>query len=393
MTNKLITSYREKFENELFNSVIPFWEKHSPDFENGGFYNCLDQDGSVYDTRKHIWLQGRQVWLFSKLYNTVDKNERWFKIAKNGADFLVNKAKRKDGRVYFSVDKHGNGLWIQRKIFSECFYIMALTEFSRASGENRYMLEALDLFKRVWDWSSDLTKVGQPVYEGQKESQGLAIPMILLNLIEEVAAEDWKSYEPKVKECIRRMLLHVHADRELVFETVAKDGSFIDDTDGRLLNPGHAIEAGWFLQHWAKKLNDTELSNHAINMVHWSYEKGWDKKYGGIFYFLDSNGYSPTQLEWDMKLWWPHLEAMYAHLLNFSITNNKSDFELFEEVTKYSFDHFSDPKNGEWFGYLNRRGEVTHRFKGGPYKGCFHVPRGLLLCWNLLKELELKVEG
>ncbi len=388
MNKNIITYYRQKFEKELFSSVIPFWEKFSPDKKNGGFYNCLDRDGAVYDTRKHIWLQGRQTWLFSKLYNTVTPKEEWLEMAEMGARFLLEKAKRKDGRVYFSTTREGKGLWMQRKIFSECFYIMALAEYSRASGNTEFMEEAKSVFHDVWQWSSDLSKVGRPIYEGQEESQGLAIPMILLNLIEEVAANDWEDYKEEIKECIRRMLLHVHSERKLVFETVTPGGEFIDDIEGRLLNPGHAIEAGWFLQHWAQKLDDKELSQTAVNMVRWSYRKGWDKEHGGIFYFLDSEGYSPTQLEWDMKLWWPHTEAVYAHLLNYSITEEEQDFRFFEQVSEYSLSHFPDPEHGEWYGYLNRRGERTHRFKGGPYKGCFHVPRALLLSWKLLKKLE-----
>jgi N-acylglucosamine 2-epimerase len=390
MNKKKLSSYRVQFEKELFESVIPFWEKYSPDYENGGFFNCLDEFGNVYDKRKHIWLQGRETWLFSKLYNTVEQKEEWLKLAENGATFLLEKAKRSDDRVFFSVTEKGEGLWMQRKIFSECFYVMALAEYSRASGDDSFMKEAKNMFKKVWEWSEDLTKVGQPVFEGQKPSQGLAIPMILLNLIVEVASDNWKEFEAEIRECIRRMLMHVHEDKKLVFETVAIDGSYINDIDGRLLNPGHAIEAGWFLQHWAKTLGDQDLSTKATNMIRWSYDKGWDSEYGGIFYFLDSEGYSPTQLEWDMKLWWPHTEAMYAHLLNYSITKSDNDFKLFEEVTSYSFDHFSDPEHGEWFGYLNRKGDLTHRFKGGPYKGCFHVPRALLLCWNLLRKLEIE---
>lgn len=81
-------------------------------------------------------------------------------------------------------------------------------------------------------------------------------------------------------------------------------------------------------------------------------------------------------------------EAMYAHLLNYSITKDENDFKLFEEVVDYSFEHFSDSEFGEWFGYLNREGKRTHDFKGGPYKGCFHVPRALYLCWQLLTEME-----
>lgn len=47
-------------------------------------------------------------------------------------------------------------------------------------------------------------------------------------------------------------------------------------------------------------------------MITWSFEAGWDKDHGGLFYFLDAEGRSPVFLEWDMKLWWPHNEAMIA---------------------------------------------------------------------------------
>lgn len=388
MNSEIISAYRNKIETELFESVLPFWEKHSPDFVNGGFYNCLDQQGEVYDTRKHVWLQGRQTWMFSKLYNSVHPDEKWLKLAENGARFLVEKALTKDDRVYFAVTEKGKGLWMQRKIFSECFWIMALAEYSRASGDESYMKHAERMFEKVWAWSSDLTLVGQPTYEGAKAMSQLAIPMILLNLIEEITDGNFAKYKVQVEECIRLIEQHVHTDRQLVFEHVSPNGAFIDDIDGRLLNPGHAIEAGWFLQHLAQHTNNPGLSELAVNMVRWSHKKGWDSQHGGILYFLDSEGHSPVQLEWDMKLWWPHTEAMYAHLLNYSITGNSDDFQLFEQVSEYSFEHFSDPEYGEWFGYLNRQGQRTHSFKGGPYKGCFHVPRALFLCWQLLQKLE-----
>lgn len=62
--------------------------------------------------------------------------------------------------------------------------------------------------------------------------------------------------------------------------------------------------------------------------------------------------------------------------------------ERFNKVATYTFKHFVDESDsgGEWYGYLDRRNEVTHRFKGGPYKGCFHVPRALLFCERLLSQ-------
>ncbi len=68
MNEKNITKIKNEFEEELYNSVLPFWIDHSIDKTNGGFYNHLDRDGSLYDTTKNVWLLGRQVWMFSKLF-------------------------------------------------------------------------------------------------------------------------------------------------------------------------------------------------------------------------------------------------------------------------------------------------------------------------------------
>jgi N-acylglucosamine 2-epimerase len=384
----ILADLRKKYERELLENVIPFWERYSPDRQNGGFFNCLDRDGGVFDTTKHMWLQGRQVFMFSKLYRTVEARPEWLALARSGAEFMRKYAKREDGRVYFSLTAEGKPVSMQRKIFSECFYVMACAEFARASGEEEWLTEAKAEFARVWEWAFDWRLVGRPSFEGEVPMQTLAVPMILLNLIEVLADGETRGYEREVEECVRRMLLHVHADRKVMFENVAPDGSFVDTPAGRHLNPGHAIEAGWFLQHWAQRLGRKDLERTAIDVVRWSHDLGWDKEWGGLYYFLDEKGYSPNALEWNMKLWWPHCEAIYAHLLNFSITNDAADWQRFIETDHYAFSHFRDPKYGEWYGYLDRRGEVTHRFKGGAYKGCFHVPRALWLVSSLLKKME-----
>ena len=388
MISSHIRAYRQKYEQELLGHVLPFWETYSPDWQQGGYFNCLDRAGEIYDTTKHIWLQGRQVWIFSKFYRHIDPKPQWLALARLGADFLRQYAITADGRVYFSLSAEGNPIYQQRKIFSECFYIMALAEFARASEQPHLLTEAKRELEKVWEWAYDWTKVGRPRYSGQIPAQSLAVPMILLNLIAEVAGEDTTPYQREVDECIQRLQLHIHPETKTVYEIVTPEGDTIDSSEGRLLNPGHAIEAGWFLQHWAQHLQRQDLSETAIKMIRDSFEQGWDREYGGIYYFLDAQGYSPTPLEWFMKLWWVHCEALYAHLLNFSLTGSLADWEAFQQVDRYIFNHFRDPDYGEWFGYLDRAGHVTHRLKGGPYKGCFHVPRALWLCWRLLQKLE-----
>ena len=381
---------RDRYETELFERVVPFWERHSPDRERGGTFNNLDRDGAVYDETKHVWLMGRQAWLFATLYRTVEARPEWLELSRLGVEFLREHAVRPDGRVFFHLARDGRPIYQQRKVFSECFTAMALAEHGRAAERPELVREAERMLEQIVVWAERGPKEGRPALAGQAESVTLAVPMILLNLIEEVAGDDWRRYGPEADALLDRVRLHVR-DVEggvEVRETVAPDGSLLDGPEGRLLNPGHAVEAGWFVQHWARRLERPELSALALDVVRSSYRAGWDPEHGGLFYFLDSEGRSPTQLEWSMKLWWPHCEALYGHLLGASITGDDADWSAFRETDAYTFAHFPDPEHGEWFGYLDREGRVTHRFKGGPYKGCFHVPRALLLCWRLLKQME-----
>jgi N-acylglucosamine 2-epimerase len=383
-----LAALRRRYETELLEKVVPFWTRHSPDRVDGGFWSCLDRDGTVYDRTKYGWLQGRQVWMLAKLYRTVDQRREWLELAVSGARFLRERCLLPGGRLPFSMTADGRAIYVQRKIFTECFYVLALAELARATGESRFAREAEDVFARVWSWAFDGTKVGRPSFPGEAPKRTLAVPMILLNLIEELTDGDPRRYAVEVEECLRLVRLHVHRDERIVYETVDPEGRAIDSAEGRLLNPGHAIEAGWFLQHWAQRLRRPELAHEAIDVVRWSFERGWDEEHGGLFYFLDAKGHSPLPLEWSMKLWWPHAEALYAHLLDYSLTGEPTDWEAFRRTDAWAFSRFPDPQFGEWYGYLDRRGDVTHRFKGGPYKGCFHVPRALWLCWRLLAKLE-----
>lgn len=378
-----------EFDAELFGNVIPFWEKHSWDREHGGFWNCLDRTGTVYDVTKYGWLQGRETWLFSKLYRSVERKPEWLAMARSGAEFLRFKALTSDNRIPFRMTAEGVPISIQRKIFSECFYVMAMAEYARASGDDSYAQEARRMFELVWTWAFDWRKVGRPSQPGETPLQALAVPMILMNLIEELTDGKAAPYERELEQCQRAFLLHVKPAEQRVYENVRPDGSLCTEVpEGRQLNPGHAIEAGWFLQHWAQRQKNSELSALAVDIVRWSHAEGWDREHGGLFYFLDALGHSPVQLEWSMKLWWPHCEALYAHLLDYSVTGSAADWSLFQSTKDYTFAHFPDHDYGEWYGYLDREGRVSQTFKGGPYKCAFHVPRALLLCRNLLETLE-----
>ena len=52
---------------ELWTEILPFWVKFSHDELSGGWMTCLDEGGNKVDGDKLVWLQGRQLWMYSHL--------------------------------------------------------------------------------------------------------------------------------------------------------------------------------------------------------------------------------------------------------------------------------------------------------------------------------------
>ena len=123
-----------QYKSELLDRVVPFWLEKSQDKEFGGYFTCLDRDGSVYDTDKFVWLQGREVWMFAKLYNEVEQRKEWLDAAIQGAEFL--KAHGHDGHLnwYFALDREGHALVEPYNIFSYTFAVIAFGQLAKATG-------------------------------------------------------------------------------------------------------------------------------------------------------------------------------------------------------------------------------------------------------------------
>jgi N-acylglucosamine 2-epimerase len=197
---------------------------------------------------------------------------------------------------------------------------------------------------------------------------------------------DKADYYSNVSATIADIMIRFHMNSELrcVLETVSSDGSFIDNPAGRTVNPGHACENAWFLLNETLVSENQELRESALTILLWSLEKGWDKEYGGILYFADAKNRPCEQLEWDMKLWWVHNEALIATLMAYNMTHDPVYWEWFEKIHNYAFSHFADLEHGEWYGYLHRDGTVSHTQKGSMWKGPFHLPRCLIICEEVL---------
>lgn len=361
--------YAERYRSELFDHVLPFWLKHSPDADFGAYFTCLDREGAVYDTRKYVWLIGRAAWMFARLYNQVEQRPEWLAFSESCIRFLQRHAYDSAGRIYFSLTREGVPSGYQRKPYAAVFFCLGLIEYAKATGDSACRDEALQLFARIQQWIRDPALMDRPVLEGAPRLRSLADVMVLTSLALELDHRD------VMRRCLAEVFDFFEPGRRVFKETAGGPRSL---PESRLVCPGHSLEVAWFLLHVMEALGDWTHRDTVLGSIEGALEFGWDREFGGLFYFMDLDNRPLLQLEADMKLWWPHTEAIYALVLAATLTGDSKWFPWLERVDDYSFRHFSDPRFGEWFGYCDRRGNLTHSLKGNNYKGSFHVPRFLL---------------
>ena len=379
------------YRGGLLDSVLPFWLNHAIDRECGGYLNCLDHDGSVLSTDKPMWAHGRFVWMLSTLYTSVEQRPEWLEAAEHGIRFMRQHAFDEDGRMFFSTTREGRPLRKRRYIFTETFGLVALAAYARASGDAQAEQEARQLYELIIRHLTEPDLLESKVVPETRQMKGLAIPMImtvssqvLRDTIGHPLCEEW--IDRSVDEIERDFL---KPEFEAVLETVGPNGEFLDTLEGRMICPGHSIEAAWFILHESKHRDgDKRLRDLGLKILDWSWEKGWDPEYGGILYYRDARDLPCTEYWHDMKFWWPHNEAVIASLLAYQLTGDEKYADWHTKVHNWTHERFPDPEHGEWFGYLHRDGRLSTRVKGNMWKGPFHVPRMQWYCWQLLEEME-----
>ena len=128
------------------------------------------------------------------------------------------------------------------------------------------------MFRKILEWFANPSMLGSKFGPGQIETSSLAVPMILLNLCYEIremtkdvdrnTTASRQHTTKKVNSelvdicnqregwCIEEIKKHIKFEAgrvSKVLETVGMDGEEINSPSGRLINPGHVIEAGWLL--------------------------------------------------------------------------------------------------------------------------------------------------
>lgn len=381
MNVHLLDSFSPIYLNALREDVLPFWEQHSPDPEYGGYFTCLDRDGSVYDTEKFMWMQWRIVWMVSELYCTLEKRPEWLALAESGYRFLTQHGRDDQGRYYFALNRQGVPTMAPYSVYSECFAAMGCAAYYRASGDPEAREEAGRAYQNY------LGRQQRPKGEWTKELQGRA-PMQtlgfhmgnanLLTVLSDCLGEP--PDESVIREAVETVLNTFWSpEHKLLFENVRMDGHpDLESMGGRHLIPGHAIETMWMIMESAQRVGRKDWIDRAADIILAELDFAWDAEEGGLYYLMDALHKPHVELSWNMKLWWVHNEALIATWLAYRLTGRDTFATWFKRLHEWTWAHFPDREHGEWFGYLDRYGTPTHTLKGGKWKTLFHLPRMLL---------------
>jgi N-acylglucosamine 2-epimerase len=362
--------------------------EHSLDREYGGYFSLLERDGRRWADDKYMWMNGRQVWMLSHLYNTYHQDPQWRDAARLGAEFMLRHAFKDDGKMHFRLSRDGQSRSEVLSLYTEVFGAIAMAEYSRAAGDEAAWHKAMAMYERLvprLGRPSDTPLLGYPVH-AEFHLHAHDMCRITVAWVYNEIQPDQRFEDDLTLSADSVVCRHWKPELNVLLENVAPDGEpRLDLPEGRMFHPGHAIESAWMLMEIAQRRGNQKLLQTAIDITLASLDHGWDREFGGLRYITNLDWTPSHSLEADLKLWWPHGETLYALLLAWSLTGRADLAAWYDTVHEYTFSHFPDPEFGEWFGYLNRDGSRVWTAKANGWKGFFHLPRILYRCYCLLR--------
>lgn len=385
---------RSAVREELTRRILPFWLTHTVDRSNGGFVGQVSED-NVPDPSapKGSILHSRILWTFAAAYRALG-DEEYLKAASHAALFLRRRfVDERYGGVYWMLDARGKVLDDRKHVYAQAFAIYALAEYHLATGSDRELQCAIDLFELI-DRSAHDTEHG-----GYEEAFARN-----WTLLEDVRLSDKDAHERK------SMNTHLHVleaftnlyrawpDRRLrerLYELVAvfltriineKESTLIQffDSDwtpkSSATSFGHDIEASWLLLEAAEVLSDDALSERvrtaSLMIARRVMQRALDAD-GGLVY--ESRDGRITDAD---KYWWPQAEAVVGFVTAFQISGDEAFFHAAERVWEFTDRHIVDHVHGEWHERVDRQGAAYESDKTGPWKCPYHNGR---MCLEVMR--------
>lgn len=405
------------WERHLLEVILPWWEEHAIDDQMGGVRTGFDNAGVLHTADRFTWSQGRWAWLAAELADearsgrvTVDA-DLWSRRSIRTCEWMVARAVRGDGRTHFRVTEAGEPVAdgsgeTATSVFADLFVVLGLSGGLRQlpAGDPRatvWLDQGIEILQTAARAIRERSALSEP-YPVPQGFEDLAGPMTLVHTAAELLRTPAAVERAAEIRAIRDWAGHHLSDHILTaddwWEMRPDDPAERDTLLARHRTPGHVLELLWMLDHAHADDPDfqpvTRERMQAIART--AITRGWDETYGGVLRYADRDGGEPqgrsvegaryeglVRATWSTKLWWVHVEAMYALA---RLAGDAPDLAAWaQRVADYTLSTFPDPAGHEWLHIRARDGQPLNEVVALPVKDPFHIIRALTLLNRLKK--------
>ncbi len=348
--DRLLAEYRV----DLFDDFLPFMDRHVVDERYGGFLCYTDRNGKIVSSDKNSVFEGRGIWLYSYLYNHVERNERYLETARRSAKLLLRtRPRRADEGWPRRLSQRGEALGPPgTRVANELYIAEGLQALSQATAEQEYLDLALELVRNCvlrYDRADYEPTEGRlflgdaaPLLPGGRPLSHWTLFLRVAGQLHDLQPEGWLSAlkERSIDTILER---HVNPRFALLNELLRHDLSRPGDPYDQLVSTGNAIGAGWTLLYEARRNGAAPLFDAALEHCRRHIEVAWDPVYGGVYRTLrhvDEN-------RWDLdKVAWVQEEALLALLAIVESRDCAWAREWFDRLYAYVRQKFSSKGRG-----------------------------------------------
>ena len=360
---------RQSLYNELINVFVPFWDQHGVDHEHGGFMSSMDYDGTLVNSDKLLWFQGRGIWIYSFMYNHIDRNPKYLETARQTMDFVMKHALQADGWWAEKLSREGKVLKPYSGDTEGMYFIVeGFQEYAAATGDEQARDIAFSLLKKLF---KDFDQPGfryrgadfPYLWESKQAVRPQGLWMVLIYIAAQILSR-WK--DPEILTMADRAIdaiMNKHYNPDIGLNTEALYFDFTrPQEDEKKCRIGHSIESLWMVMEEATRRGDRQLWDTCAERAHRHLEVGWDHVYGGISEWInvDQGGYQwppempvGTDMEFRyvgeyhyMKALWALNEAMIVALNVYERTGADWAARYFDMSYKVLNEKFSQRKRG-----------------------------------------------
>jgi len=391
----ILSVLKDEAGEELISNILPFWMTRMIDNKNGGFFGRIDGGNNIIpDAPKGAILNARILWSFSAAYAELGKID-YLETANRAKNYILDHFfDNANGGTWWMLTSEGNPLDTKKQIYSQAFFIYALSEYVMATGDEICKNKAIELFHLIEKHSFDKELNGYleafdsrwGVIEDLRLSEKDANEKKTMNThlhVLEAYTNLYRIWPDKTLGSQLRNLILVFLDKILDKETSHLNLFFDEDWQCKstIVSYGHDIESSWLLVEAAQVLNDSDLlkrvKDRSLKIVKAAAE-GLQED-GSLIYERDDLF---DHID-DDRHWWVRAEAVVGFLNAFELTGDKSYLQMTSKSFDFIKTNLVDRINGEWYWSIRADGTVnTKDDKAGFWKCPYHNTR---MCLEIIK--------